>query len=133
MKKIILLCAVIVAVTVAFIYVPRAVVAPQTISVLSPEAISATLKVSDTTYPLKVIPGETVIEAMQSLSSRSEFIFTGRDYPGLGFFVDSVNGIKNADGLYWVFYINGVSATVGASTAKLHAGDVVEWKYKKGY
>ncbi|MSU74434.1 DUF4430 domain-containing protein [Candidatus Kaiserbacteria bacterium] len=133
MKKIILLGAVLITVTVAFIYVPRAAIAPETISVLPSASISATLKISEKTYPLSVAPGETLIEAMLSLSSRSEFTFTGRDHPGLGFFVDSINGKKNEGGMYWVFYVNGVSATVGASTAEIHTGDVVEWKYKEGY
>ena len=115
MKKTILISAV-VAVVIAniFVYAPRTVIAPQIVS------ITATTS-------------ETVIETMRAIASSGAFTFTGRDYPGLGFFVDSINGEKNAGGKYWVFYINEVSATSGVSTAVVKAGDTIEWKYEKGY
>jgi hypothetical protein len=94
---------------------------------------NAALKVGETTYPLNVSQGGTVIDAMRTLAAASTFAFTGRDYPELGFFVDSINGKKNADGRYWILYLNGLSASAGASTVMVSAGDTVEWKYEKGY
>lgn len=128
MKKTISIGAVLIAVTVAFLYVPRAPLAPQTIS---QTIANATFKVGGTAYSTTVRPNETVIEAMRALASLGTFTFTGRDYPGLGFFVDSINGEKDGNGTYWMLYINGVSAATGASSAIVHAGDVVEWKYEK--
>lgn len=94
---------------------------------------NATLKVGNTAYPLEVSQGETVIAAMRALAASSTFTFIGHDYPTLGFFVDSINGEKNADGKYWMLYLNGVSATTGASALMMSPGDIVEWKYEKGY
>lgn len=160
MKQIILIGAVFVAVTAAFIYIPRANVAPQTVLVSSPTSASTTvqslvststrpatrtpatasattsravLKAGDASYAIDVTPSKTVIDAMRALASAGAFAFTGRDYPGLGFFVDSINGEKNANGLYWMLYVNGVSASAGASTVVVHANDVVEWRYEKGF
>lgn len=159
MKKTISLGAALVAVSVAFIYVPRASVVPQTISVLTPStasttptlttstppartvtkmviatsATNATLVVGKKIYPITVSPGETVVGAMHALASTSDFTFTSRDYPGLGEFVDSINGVQNAGGKYWMLYVNGISATSGASLVTLATDDKVEWKYEKGY
>jgi hypothetical protein len=94
---------------------------------------NATLKVGDTVYPITALPGETVIIAMRTLSDAGALSFTGRDYPALGFFVDSIDGKKNAGGNYWMLYRNGISETVGATSAAVKAGDTIEWRYEKGY
>jgi hypothetical protein len=94
---------------------------------------NAMIKVNDTAYPVGITPGETGIEAMRALQSSGVLTFTGRDYPGLGFFVDSLGGVANGGGMYWVFYVNGKSATSGISSVVLSPGDVIEWKYEKGY
>lgn len=115
MKKFIFVGAVLAVVaTTAFVYVPRALEAPQVVS------ITATTS-------------ETVIDVMRAAVSSGALAFTGRDYPGLGFFVDSINGQENAGGRYWFLYVNGVSATAGASAVIVKAGDIVEWKYEKSY
>lgn len=115
MKRTILIGAVLAVVaTAAFAYVPRAVVAP--------EAVSITATTS-----------ETAIETMRAAASSGVLTFAGRDYPGMGFFVDAINGVKNAGGKYWILYINGVSATAGVSAARVRTGDVIEWKYEKSY
>lgn len=133
MKKTISIGAVIVALTVIFIYSPRASLAPQpTSSPGTKSETSATLLVGTTSYPFNVRSGETVIDAMRALSSEGAFTFTGRDYPSLGFFVDSINGRANAGGMYWFLYVNGVSAASGASAVTVQPGDIIEWKYEKG-
>ena len=102
---------------------------------------SSTARVSTVVVPLSVdgkhysasVPeGSTVIELMHSLGSEG-LKFTGRDYPSLGFFVESINGKKNQKSLFWFLYINGVSSATGASQTRLNAGDSVQWRYKKGH
>ncbi len=140
-NKFILIGAVLVAIiATVFLYTQREQVSPQTTSVQSPsttsstpEALRATLKVGDKTYSVLITSGETVLDAMRTLASTSDFIFNGRDYAGLGFFVDSINGTKNEGGMYWILYINGVLASNGVSATTLKTGDVAEWKYEKGY
>lgn len=70
---------------------------------------------------------------MRTLQESGEFTFSGREYPSLGFFVESINGKYGGDGFYWILYVNGASSNTGASQTKLHAGDAVEWRYEKGY
>jgi hypothetical protein len=94
---------------------------------------NAVLVVDGRTYPVTVVANETLYEAMRALMSSGVLALTGRDYPGLGFFVNSLNGKENSGGMYWVFYVNGVSATEGASTLVMKPGDRIEWKYEKSY
>ncbi len=137
MKKTILIgatAAVIIATT--FVYVQHERNTSQTVSTSFSATASTTetavLKVGEKTYSVTVRPGETVIDAMRVLESAGTFSFTGRDYPGMGVFIDSINGVKNANGKYWILYVNGIPATAGASAVAVSAGDIVEWKYEKG-
>lgn len=48
-----------------------------------------------------------------------------------GKLVESIEGIKNGtNDKYWLFYVNGEEAKVGASDYKLKPTDKVEWKFK---
>lgn len=96
-------------------------------------ATNALFKVGEKTYSVDITAGETVINVMRTLASTTDFTYTSRDYPGLGTFVDSITGIKNTSGKYWIMYVNGTLATNGVSATTLKMGDVIEWKYEKGY
>lgn len=94
---------------------------------------TATVKIAGATLTVPVYAGEKVIDAMQTLSSTGQISFTSHEYLGMGLFIDSINGTKNAGGTYWILYINGTSSTVGASTASIKPGDVVEWRFEHNY
>ncbi|MEY4747053.1 MAG: hypothetical protein RLZZ416_102 [Candidatus Parcubacteria bacterium] len=70
---------------------------------------------------------------MRALADGHALSFSGRDYSGLGFFVDAINGKKNADDHYWFLYVNASSSQTGASRTILKPGDVVDWRYEKNY
>ena len=76
---------------------------------------------------------ETVLEAMRAYASSSSFTFTGTEYPSMGIFVDSINGRASEDGYGWFLYVNGTSAEVGASSARVAPGDVVQWRYEQNH
>lgn len=46
-----------------------------------------------------------------------------------GVFVESINGIRNdaEKNLWWVYYINEISASVSCDKYRLEEGDVVRW------
>jgi len=135
-KQIIFIGAVVaVVITTAFAYTYRESSVQQKVSVFSGVATTsrATFKVGDTTYLVDIASNETVIGAMRALASTGDLVYTGRDYPGLGTFVDSINGKKSADGLYWILYLNGTTTSRGASATVLNVGDVVEWKCEKSF
>lgn len=93
----------------------------------------ATFRVGTKTYSVNVTPSETVMNAMRELASTGDFSYTSKEYPGLGAFVDSINGQKNSTSKYWILFVNGTTTPSGASATNINAGDVVEWKYEKGY
>ena len=76
--------------------------------------------------------GSTVYEAMVllSASTTADFNFKAKEYSGIGYFIEEINGVKNAGGKYWTLYVNGKYAMVGVSDYKLSAGDKVEWRYE---
>lgn len=84
-------------------------------------------------YSAAVSSGTSVLNAMRALASTTDFIFSGKEYPSLGFFVESINGKKNSDGYYWILYVNDKESPKGVSETFLNPGDSVLWKYEKGY
>ena len=93
------------------------------------------IQVNDKNYDLPYSPSTTFYEAMQILTadSRIPFLFTAKEFSGMGYFVDEINGVKNNNqtGEYWIYYVNNKSATVGISQYILKPGDKIEWKYEK--
>lgn len=106
---------------------------PQETQVSIPENLTATLKVQNRTYTLHFQPTDTLLVAMQKLTARSEqpFMFSGKEYPTLGYFVEEINDQKNnpETGKYWIYYSNGQPAKEGISTHLLTEGETIEWKY----
>lgn len=132
-NKFILIGAVVVVVLATiFLYLPRESVSPN-LPLTESAVAHATLKIGEKTYSVLVTPGETLLDAMTVLVPTSDLTFTGRDYPSLGFFVESINGIKNEKGMYWILYVNGTTSASGVSATTLKTRDIIEWKYEKGY
>lgn len=49
-----------------------------------------------------------------------------------GAFVDSINGTKGGtDGKYWLYFVNGESATTSADSYITKGGEKIEWKLTK--
>lgn len=83
-------------------------------------------------YLLSIASDTTVLKAMMELSTSSEFTFSGQEFPGLGFFVEEIGGLKNADGFYWTLFIDGKPSALGVSSARVTPASRVEWRYQKG-
>ena len=75
----------------------------------------------------------TVLEAMNEYAETHHFEFKTKEYPSLGEYVESINGLEAAKGYYWILYINWKDSAKGASTARVEKGDAIEWKYEKSY
>lgn len=78
------------------------------------------------------VSGNTVLSSMEALAASGEFSFSGREYPGLGLFVEEIGGLKSADGFYWTLFVDGILSEQGASSARVSQDSVVEWRYQKG-
>lgn len=77
----------------------------------------------------------TVADLMTRAAREQSLQIITKDYGGsLGLFFESIDGLKNdtATNQYWSLYINNTKSAVGASTAVVHPGDIVSWRYEKG-
>ncbi len=101
----------------------------------SPRTETTTIRliIASSTHTVYVTPRATVLDAMRTLQSEGGLMFSGREYPSLGFFVDSIDDKKNANGYDWFLYINNQESSTGASQTTLHDGDVVEWRFEKSH
>jgi hypothetical protein len=89
------------------------------------------LMVGTTTYGTLIASDTSVYELMDLTASSSSFEFKSTFYPSLGYFIDEIGGLRNANGWYWTLYVNDQMSSLGASNYKLKAGDRILWKYEK--
>ncbi|MFA6393188.1 MAG: DUF4430 domain-containing protein [Candidatus Paceibacterota bacterium] len=97
---------------------------------LSERNIKVSLIVQDKKYETEVKEEATVYDAMKSIESVKEnnFSFKTKEYPGLGIFVDGINGMMGKSGQYWIYYVNDKEASVSVSKYVLKSGDIINWK-----
>jgi len=59
---------------------------------------------------------------------KSKYQVGTKQFSGLGEFVESINGVKPDSKHFWAFYVNGKSATLGASSYVTKNSDTIEWR-----
>jgi len=89
--------------------------------------ISVDINVFNKSYSIKIQENGSVYDAMKSISDES-FSFKSTNHAGLGYFIESINGVKGEPGKYWIYYVNGKEASVGVSNYILKDGDSILWK-----
>lgn len=102
-------------------------------SPIAPCGATATLTILSAPHAVCVSATSTVLGIMQDLFARGEIVYAGRDYPGLGFFVETINGEGAPSGSSWILYINGKPSDIGASGARVKPGDTALWRIEKSY
>lgn len=107
--------------------------APRETTAAKEQSIRGVLLVEDERREASIPRGSTVLGLMRALEREGRLSFTGREYLGLGFMVESIDGKRAADDWYWILYINGATSTRGVSQVVLNAGDVAVWRYEKSY
>jgi hypothetical protein len=76
------------------------------------------------------VTGGPLLTILTSAKERGEIAFSGKEYPGLGFFVTEFGSLKEGDGKHLMYFINGKEASVGVSLYIPKAGDSVVWELK---
>ena len=81
------------------------------------------------TFPQEVLQGgATVLELLENLERRQGITIEKRNFPGLGVFIEAIQGVHNTNDSYWQFWVNGEYSKVGAGQYELKDGDKVLWK-----
>lgn len=82
------------------------------------------------THVFTVDSSGTLESVMQERRTNGLLTYTSRLYPTLGSFVESIDGLKNEGGSYWMLYINGTLSSTGVSQTEVERGDRIEWRYE---
>ncbi|MBI2627425.1 DUF4430 domain-containing protein [Candidatus Nomurabacteria bacterium] len=91
---------------------------------------SAIILAGDTTTHLSFSPNTIFYDALAQAKTAGAISFSGKNYPGLGFFVTDIGTLHSGNGKNLLYYVNGKEATVGVSSYLLKNGDIIEWKLK---
>ena len=104
---------------------------PQLATVKTQEVkISIFMAVGGEIIPLSTYAGASLYDVLLSANESGQIMFSGKNYPALGFFISDINSLHNGNGKYLFYYINGKEASVGVSSYFPEDGDVIEWKLK---
>lgn len=101
-------------------------------SQIQEDLVEATLLVGEKTYALALPAGSSAYDLMAQARQTSDFSFRGQEFPGLGFFIQEINGLEQSPrlGKYWIYYINGKKAEVGISAYTVNSHDIILWNYE---
>ena len=96
-------------------------------------SLVAILEINGEKYESEITAGENIYDFMDKLQREGKIHFKEKNYTGMGKFIEEINAVGSSGGKYWIYYVNGIQATVGVSNYKLKSGDVVSLKYEKNY
>ena len=95
--------------------------------------LRASMVINGKSYPIALIGSSSVYDVMQSFNEVGKIKVDFKDYSGLGYFVDGIDGVKSDTfrAKYWIYYINGAKAQIGISNYILKQNDIITWKYER--
>ncbi len=75
-------------------------------------------------------PGATALDLMLRAGQRENFAIETKQYD-FGTIVEAIEGTRGGDeGRYWLYYVNGEQATVGADAYLVKSGDLIEFRFE---
>ena len=89
---------------------------------------NASIMAGESTINLQFSSGTSLFDALNDAKNAGNIEFSGKNYPGLGFFVTNIGTLHGGNGKHLIYYVNGNEATVGVSSYTLNDNDIVEWK-----
>lgn len=97
------------------------------------QTIQVWLAAGETRVSLDVPEGSTAYDLMKIAQAKGLISFDGREFAGLGFFVEEINGARQdfTKNMTWIYYLNGDKAKVGISNTIIKQNDIIEWKYER--
>ncbi|PIU42800.1 MAG: hypothetical protein CO034_02810 [Parcubacteria group bacterium CG_4_9_14_0_2_um_filter_35_11] len=82
-------------------------------------------------YRITPKKNSTVFSLLEELAKREDFEVKSTIYPGMGVFIESINGVKNGtDGRYWQYWVNDKLGEVAADKKEIKGGDKIEWRFE---
>jgi hypothetical protein len=90
----------------------------------------ATLEINGIKYESEISEEISVYDFMIKMQNEGKVIFKEKTYPGMGKFIEEINGTKGDGENFWIYYINGKKAEIGISEYKIKPNDIITWKYE---
>ena len=87
-----------------------------------------TIVAGEKTWHVTANIGSSLYDTLLSARENKQIAFTGKNYPGLGFFVTDIDSLHDGNGGNLIYYVNGKEATVGVSAYIINNNDVILWK-----
>ncbi len=94
------------------------------------QTISVSLSVPGRVYSINVAPGSTVLAVLDEARKVMGLTYSTEDFGQLGKKITEINGLREGNGLYWFYKINGAFASKGVSSQTVSQGDLIEWELK---
>lgn len=97
------------------------------------QTINGKIKIDNQEFSFAVAPGASVYDAMKQLADAKKIEFSAKEYSGMGYFIEEINGVKNgASNKYWIYSVNGQKAQIGISNYFIKSNDIISWSYENG-
>ena len=96
------------------------------------QSAQVTVDIDGQQYAVVVPDGSTALDVMNQAQRDDDLTYSGKEYEGLGYLVETINGQTNntSDNVYWTLYMNNEVANVGVNDLIVHTGDAIGWKYE---
>ncbi len=96
-------------------------------------AVSVSLSIegvlSKETYAVPV--NSSALTFLVDETEKLRIAIRAKEYAGMGTLIEKIGEFQNGtDGKYWMYYVNGELALVGADAYVMQEGDSIEWKFK---
>lgn len=76
----------------------------------------------------------TVFKILKECAEFCNFSIEYEYYESLdAYFITSINGTENGDGLYWQYYVNGVYGEIASDKKEIFDGDRIEWRFEESH
>ena len=89
-----------------------------------------TLVAGNLNTKLEFTEGQTLYEIFTSEKNKNLVNIKGKEYTGIGFFIEKIGDIEQGNGKYVMYSINGTEASVGVSAYKPRINDVILFELK---
>ncbi len=85
-------------------------------------------------YAVSITDGATVEQVMQKAKGRG-LTYEKKSFGSIGAYITTINGLEEdpQSGFYWIYSVNGVTATAGISQQTVTARDTITWNYEKEF
>lgn len=81
-------------------------------------------RIARETITLEATDGRSVFQLLK------QYHKVDYDSSKMGVFVQAIDGIRNKEGHYWTYSVNGKPATLACDNYIVNKGDTIVWKYE---